>query len=217
MAGKINDRSLSCKSGWEAVVEGLVKEDVKIVFGLPGENDLYPALSDADGIESIVVRHEAAAVFMAMGYAKVTGKTGFCHVSKGPGVTNIASGLLEAQATCSPIIAACPSTSRDTEGMGAIQECGHQVPMMTTITKWAYRVPRASRVPWALRRAFYLAHGGQPGPVYLEIPHDIGVNRDDIPGYVPAGKPLRSRGDSRKVEEAAVLRALRAVKRKSFL
>ena len=125
------------KSGWESVVEGLKKEGVKYVFGLPGDVDLFKPLQRVEEIELIVVRHEAAAVFMAMGYARVTGAVGFCHVSQGPGVAYITAALLEAQAACSPVVAVCPSTNRNIEGMGAIQESGHQIPMLTPITKWA--------------------------------------------------------------------------------
>jgi len=200
-------------NGWEAVVESLNAEKVRFVFGLPGDpRNLYDALYDATEIKPILVRHETSAVFMAMAYARLTGEPGICHGTLGPGVANLVPGILEAYSACMPVIAVCPAVSSQAEGMGALQECD-QVPIFKPITKWSARVPRPERVPWFMHRAFSLAVNGKPGPIFIEVPGDVGHEEVVMPRYIPAGRPIRVRGDSERIKAAAnlLLRAERPV------
>jgi len=191
---------------WEAVVEALEVEGVPSVFGLPGDpRFLYDALYDSS-IRSVLVREETSGVFMAMAYARLTGRPGVCFGSPGPGVANLLPGLMEADAACTPVIALASTADTRHEGMGAFQEVD-QLSMVKPVTKWSTRVTQPEKVPWTMRRAFSIATSGKPGPVYVEIPTDIALQQADIPSYVPAPGPLRPAGDPEAVEAAAALLA----------
>jgi acetolactate synthase-1/2/3 large subunit len=194
-------------TGWQMVVAALRAEGVKYVFGLPGSPTcLYDALYDEPAIKPILVRHEAAGGFMAMAYALLTGEPAVCFASPGPGVANLTPAMLEALATCAPVIAPCTGISGHKDGKGAFQETD-QVGIMRPVTKWAVRVPYPERIPWAMRRAFSLATNGQPGPIYVEIPFEVGNARAAMPAYVPAERYIRPAGDPARVREAAALLA----------
>lgn len=126
-----------------------------------------------EGLQAINLRYEGSAPFMAMAYSHLTGKPGICSGSSGPGVANLIPGVLEAYFGCVPLLVFAPSVDQKTEGMGEFQECD-QRKMLEPITKWSVRIPSVERIPWYLNRAFSLAQNGQPGPVFLEMPLDIG-------------------------------------------
>ena len=194
-------------TGWEMVVQSLKAEGVKYVFGLPGSPScLYDALYDEPAIKPVLVRHEAAGGFMAMAYALLTGEPAVCFASPGPGVANLVPAFLEALATCAPVIAPCTGISGHKDGKGAFQETD-QVGIMKPVTKWAVRIPYAERIPWAMRRAFSLATNGQPGPIFLEVPVEVGAAQAEMEGYVPAERYIRSAGDPARVRQAAKLMA----------
>ena len=194
-------------TGWQMVVAALKAEGVKYVFGLPGNPTcLYDALYDEPAIQPILARHETAGGFMAMAYALLTGEPAVCFASPGPGVANLVPALLECLATCAPVIAPCTGVSGHKDGMAAFQETD-QVGMMKPVTKWAMRVPYAERVPWAMRRAFSLATNGQPGPIYLDIPFEVGNGRAEVAEYSPAERYIRPAGDPARVAQAATLLA----------
>ena len=188
-------------SGYHAVVDALKKEKVEYFFGIPGNpHIIYDQLYDTPQIKPILVRHECSGVLMAMAYARISGKTGVCFASPGPGVANLVPGFLEAYSACTPLVAPCPYVSMEDEGKGAFQECD-QVGMFKPVSKWSVRVPRTGRIPWYMQRAFSLAINGQPGPVFLEIPTDVGFGEADMPEYVPP-KRLLVRGDPAQTSAA---------------
>ncbi len=190
---------------WDLIVRALSAEGVRFIFGIPGNpRALYDSLYGQGEVEPILVRHEASGAFMAMAYSKLTRQPGVCFGSPGPGVANLIPGVLEAQSGCTPLIALGSSSSLSTEGMGAFQEAP-QMEMMRPITKWAFRLPSAERASWAVRRAFSIASNGKPGPVYLEIPFDVGVSQVPITPYAPSVRPLRVRPDWERVKRAAEL------------
>lgn len=196
---------MSEKRCWDVIVDALQKEKVRFVFGLPGNPEaLYDSLYGAEGIEAVLVRHETSGVFMAMAYAKLTRQPGVCFGSPGPGVANLVPGVLEAHSGCTPLVVLGSSASSMLEGMGAFQETS-QVDMFRPITKWLFRLPSADRAAWAMRRAFSLASNGKPGPVYVDVPFDVGVSKTDEARYVPADRPIRVRPDQERVKEAAEL------------
>jgi acetolactate synthase-1/2/3 large subunit len=92
----------------------------------------------------------------------------------------------------------------ETEGMAQMQETDF-VPSFKPISKWAYRITKPEKLPWAMRRAFSLALTGKPGPIFLEIPMDVGNANYDPPPYIPIGLPLRSRPDKDDVRRALEL------------
>ena len=203
-------------NSWEAMVNMIKSEGVELVFGL-GDTPIQLYAEKASGITPINLRYEGSAPFMAMAYARLSGKPGVCSASPGPGVANLVTGVLEANSGCSPLIILCQATSQKTEGMGDFQE-SDQTAIMKPITKWSARIPYAERIPWFIHRAFSIAMNGQPGPVFLEIPFDVsGTSRYkfaevSLPEYVPARK-IRTAGDPELINEAVelLLTAKRAV------
>jgi acetolactate synthase-1/2/3 large subunit len=197
-------------TGWEAVVTGLRAEGVPYVFGLPGDpGHLYDALYEAEpdgGPRAIGVRYETSGAFLAMAYARVSGQVAACFGCPGPGIANLVPGILEAFSGCTPMLVLGVRASRLTNGMGAFQECDH-IGMLRSITKWATTVETAERIPWTIRRAVQLARSGQPGPVYVELPADIGKDKAEIPPYVRSLPPSRPAPDPAAIAEAANLLA----------
>jgi acetolactate synthase-1/2/3 large subunit len=192
-------------TGWEMVVAALKAEGVKYVFGLPGNPaHLYDALYDETDIEAVLVRHEAAGGFMALAYALITREPAVCFASPGPGVANLVPAMLEALAACAPVIAPCTGIDGHHYGKGAFQETDH-VGIIKPATKWAITVPYTAKIPWVMRRAFSLATNGQPGPVFLEIPPEVGLGRAEMRPYVPAERYIRLAGDPARVAAAAAL------------
>ncbi|MGB9596586.1 MAG: thiamine pyrophosphate-binding protein, partial [Candidatus Poribacteria bacterium] len=191
-------------NAWQAIVSAIEKEGIGHIFGLPGGDLFFDALYDHQKIKPILVREESSGVFMAMAYARITGKPGICYASSGPGVANLVPGIMEAESACVPIVAIAGSSSIFNAGMGAFQETD-QISIMKPITKWTERVTMTERVPWIMRRAFSIACNGKPGPVFIEVPKDIGRIDKEIPEYVPSVYPLRMSGDPNAIADAVNL------------
>jgi acetolactate synthase I/II/III large subunit len=182
-------------TGWEAVVLAMKAEGVPYVFGLPGDpRHLYDALVAIEpdgGPRPIGVRFETSGAFMAMAYARVTNQIAACFGCPGPGIANLVPGILEAYSGCTPMLVLGVRSPRQTYGKGSFQETDH-VAMLSSITKWATTVELPENIPWVMRRAVQIATSGQPGPVYVELPGDIGLGVWEIPAYtraVPAPRP----------------------------
>jgi len=202
---------------WEAIANMVKSQGVELVFGI-GDSHLQLYAEKVSGIKPINLRYEGSAPFMAMAYSRLSGKPGVCSASTGPGIANLVPGVLEAYYACSPLIMVCPSVNQKTEGMGEFQECD-QLGMMKPITKWSARIPQTERIPWFIHRAFSIAMNGQPGPVFIEIPYDVGGNVTHgiemdvaLPQYVPA-KKIRIAGEPTLINEAVelILKAERPV------
>ena len=195
-------------TGWQAVVEALRAESVPYVFGLPGDpGHLYDAVYDLEqdgGPRAIGVRYETSGAFLAMAYTRVTGKIAVCFGCPGPGIANLVPGVLEAFSGCTPMLVLGVRASRQTNGMGAFQETDH-IGMMKPITKWATTVEVAEQIPWTIRRAIQLAQTGQPGPVYVELPADIGMGTFEIGPYRRASSSTRPGPNADDVLRAADL------------
>jgi acetolactate synthase-1/2/3 large subunit len=197
---------VSPRRPWRAVCEALAAESVEYVFGLPGNPELlYNDLYDFPQIEPVLVRHETSAVFMAMAYARVSGRVGVVHASPGPGMANLVPGLLEALYACSPLVCVVSAASRAHEGRGGFQD-SPSLAMVAPVTKWATRIDLAERASWAMERAFAHARTGKPGPVFVEIPADVAATSVEIPAYRSPPSP-RSAGDPADLERAAGLLA----------
>jgi acetolactate synthase I/II/III large subunit len=182
-------------TGWEAVVLAMKAEGVPYVFGLPGDpRHLYDALVAIEpdgGPRPVGVRFETSGAFMAMAYARVTNQIAACFGCPGPGIANLMPGILEAYSGCTPMLVLGVRSPRRTYGKGSFQETDH-VAMLASITKWATTVELPEKIPWTMRRAVQIATSGQPGPVYVELPGDIGLGVWEIPAYtraVPAPRP----------------------------
>jgi len=191
-------------NAWQAIIEAFKAEGVRYIFGLPGGDTFYDAIAESPEIQPVLVREESSGVFMAMGYAKITGKPGVCYASSGPGVANLVPGLLEAESACVPVIAIAGASNAANAGMGAFQETD-QMSIIRPITKWSERVTQPERIPWVIRRAFSIALNGKPGPVFIELPKDSAQQEAEITDYIPAEYPIRSAGDASRIEAAAEL------------
>jgi acetolactate synthase I/II/III large subunit len=195
-------------TGWQAVVQALRAEGVPYVFGLPGDpGHLYDAVYELEqdgGPKAIGVRYETSGAFLAMAYTRVSGEMAACFGCPGPGVANLVPGVLEAFSGCTPMLVLSVRASRKTNGMGAFQETDH-LGMMRPMTKWATTVEISERIPWTIRRAVQIARTGQPGPVYVELPANIGLADAEFPPYVTAPKEVRPGPDAEALQEACDL------------
>jgi len=195
-------------NAWQAIGTMLKAQGVKLVFGI-GDTDLS-LWAEKAGIKPINLRYEGSAPFMAMAYTRLSGKPGVCTASPGPGTANMVPGVLEAYSGCVPLLVLCPAPSQKTIGKGDFQECD-QLGIMKPITKWSAHVTHTKRIPWYINRAFSIAMNGQPGPVYLEFPYDVG-GIYDFGNFVEIGEPkyitakkIRTAADPELINEASML------------
>ncbi len=198
-------------TGSEAVLEALIAEGVKTIFGYPGGAimPIYDALYDyEDKLEHILVRHEQGAVHAAQGFARTSGKVGVVFATSGPGATNLVTGLADAQIDSTPIVCITGQVFAHLLGTDAFQETD-VINITTPITKWNYQVTDATEIPAALAKAFYIARTGRPGPVLIDITKNAQVQKFDYAGYTPCNKirSYRPKPIVRKeyIEEAAKL------------
>jgi acetolactate synthase-1/2/3 large subunit len=166
--------------GSEALVRALEAEGVDFVFGLPGGANLpmYDALVDAS-LRHILVRHEQSAAHMADGYARIKRKAGVCFATSGPGATNLITGIATAYADSSPMIAVTGQVPLAMIGKDAFQETDI-IGVANPCTKYAFQPRAAFEIPETVKKAFYIAESGRPGPVLIDIPKDVQQAREDI-------------------------------------
>jgi acetolactate synthase-1/2/3 large subunit len=189
-----------------AIVEVLKAEGVKAVYGIPGGHVLpiYDGLYDTPAISHFLVRHEQAAASMAAAYAQLTGDAAVCLVTAGPGATNLVTNVAEAFVGALPMVILAGRGATATTFRGASQEVDTEL-VFRPITKWAERIDRADLIPDALHEAFAVARNGKPGPVYLDLPRDILLEKIKFGRYVPAGPPARLRGEPERIAAAVAL------------
>jgi acetolactate synthase-1/2/3 large subunit len=161
-------------AGAKALICALEKESVDVVFGLPGGANLpiYDALVDAGNLRHILVRHEQSAAHMADGYARIKRKAGVCFATSGPGATNLITGIATAYADSSPLIAVTGQVPLAMIGKDAFQETDI-IGVANPCTKYAFQPTTAREIPESVKKAFYIAETGRPGPVLIDIPKDV--------------------------------------------
>ena len=197
-------------TGAEALMRSLEHQGVKTLFGYPGGSimPVFDALYDhRDTLDHILVRHEQGAVHAAQGFARVSGQTGVCLVTSGPGATNTITGIADAMIDSTPIVVIAGQVGTGFLGTDAFQEVD-LVGITQPITKWSYQIRRAEDVAWAVARAFYIAGSGRPGPVVLDFAKNAQVEKADykpmkldyIRSYVPVPDT-----DPYTIEQAASL------------
>ena len=161
-------------SGSEAVIKSLLKENVDTIFGYPGGAimPIYDALYNyVNKINHILTRHEQGAIHAAQGYARVSGKTGVCFATSGPGATNLITGLNDALIDSTPIVCITGQVPSNLLGTDAFQE-SDVIGISMPVTKWNYQVTNSSEIAEILSKAFYIARSGRPGPVLIDITKD---------------------------------------------
>jgi acetolactate synthase-1/2/3 large subunit len=176
-------------SGSELLLESLRRQQVEVLFGLPGGAvlPLYDALYSA-GIRHLLVRHEQAAAFAADGYARVTGKPGVCLGTSGPGATNLITGLTSAMMDSIPVVALTGQVPLSLLGKDAFQEAD-TIGISLPSTKQSFLVRSAAEVPAVIQKAFKAAVSGRPGPVLVDLPKSVLMENAE-PSYPPAAGPL---------------------------
>ncbi len=154
-------------------IKALEAEDVRYIFGIPGEEnlDLLNSLKDSP-IELILTRHEQAAGFMAATYGRLTGKAGVCIATLGPGATNLVTAAAYAQLGAMPMLMITGQKPIKSSKQGQFQIVDI-IDMMKPLTKYTRQIASANNIPSRIREAFRLAEEERPGAVHLELPEDI--------------------------------------------
>ena len=197
-------------TGAQILLECLKAEGVETLFGYPGGVvlPLYDTFVQYPEIRHVLVRHEQSAAHAADAYARVSGRTGVCLATSGPGATNLVTGICTAYMDSVPMVVLTGNVARDLLGRDGFQEAditGITLP----ITKHNYLVMRASEVAQAVKEAFHIASTGRKGPVLVDIPKDVFIETADWEGYPEGvhlrGYPVVTRPAQDDVERAAEL------------
>src|SRR5690242_18428430 len=200
----------SATTGADLLVKALIDEEVEVVFGYPGGAVLpiYDSLFKQNRLRHILVRHEQAAVHAAEGYARSTGKIGVVLVTSGPGATNAVTGLTDALMDSVPIVCLTGQVPTHLIGNDAFQEAD-TTGITRPCTKHNYLVKSVEALPRTVHEAFYVARTGRPGPVVIDLPKDVLMNKHDYvapkkgiehKSYKPQTKP-----DAKRIEQAIEL------------
>jgi acetolactate synthase-1/2/3 large subunit len=202
------------KTAGHAIIEAAIANGMTTLFGLPGAQT-YPLFDALHGrpVKLIVPRHEQAAAYMAMGYAKSTGRTGVFTVVPGPGVLNAAAALCTAMGTCAPVVGLTgqiPSSFLG-RGRGHLHELADQPATLRSIIKDAWRIDSPADCGTEVHRAFRVAADGRPGPVALEMCWDRLASPAPERIAPPPPAPPPAEPPAHAIEAAAAL--LRAAKR----
>ncbi|MGX8941106.1 acetolactate synthase 3 large subunit [Symbiopectobacterium sp. Eva_TO] len=199
-------------SGAEMVVRSLIDQGVKYVFGYPGGAvlDIYDALHIVGGIDHILVRHEQGAVHMADGYARATGDVGVVLVTSGPGATNAITGIATAYMDSIPMVVLSGQVATSLIGYDAFQECD-MVGISRPVVKHSFLVKQAEDVPTVLKKAFYLASSGRPGPVVVDLPKDVMSPANKLPYLYPDAVTMRSYNPTIQGHKGQIRRALQTL------
>jgi acetolactate synthase I/II/III large subunit len=205
-------------SGAEIFFEALKREKVEYIFGYPGGANIkiYEQLYDIDHLTHILTRHEQGATHAADAYARATGKTGVALVTSGPGATNTVTGIATAYMDSSPLVVFTGQVQSHLIGNDAFQEADI-IGITRPITKHNFLVRDIRELASTIRKAFYLASTGRPGPVVVDLPKDIIAaettfeypDNVDIRGYKP-----NYHGHHNQIKKAA--EAIRNAKRPLF-
>jgi acetolactate synthase-1/2/3 large subunit len=165
-------------TGAEIVVRCLQEEKVEYVFGYPGGSVLflYDELFKQDKIRHVLVRHEQAAVHAADGYARTTNNVGVAMVTSGPGATNAVTGIATANMDSVPLVVISGQVPTGAIGLDAFQEVD-MVGITRPCVKHNFLVKDVRDIAATLKKAFYIARTGRPGPVVVDIPKDVTAQR----------------------------------------
>ena len=199
-------------SGAEMVVQSLRDQGVEFLFGYPGGAvlDIYDAIHTLGGIEHILVRHEQAAVHMADGYARATGKVGCVLVTSGPGATNAITGIATAYADSIPLVVLSGQVPSGLIGSDAFQECD-MIGISRPVVKHSFLVKNSEDIPSIIKKAFYIASTGRPGPVVIDLPKDVVNPLNKFAYTYPEEVTLRSYSPTVQGHKGQIKKALKAL------
>nr|WP_285903187.1 acetolactate synthase 3 large subunit [Alkalimarinus sediminis] len=195
-------------SGADMIARFLQDEGIEYIYGYPGGSVLhiYDALFRQDKVKHILVRHEQAATHMADGYARATGKAGTVLVTSGPGATNTITGIATAFTDSIPMVVLCGQVPSTLVGEDAFQETD-MMGVSRPVVKHNLTIRHPSEIPETLKKAYYLAQTGRPGPVVVDIPKDMTTPNERYEYVYPKKVKLRSynpvaRGHSGQIKKA---------------
>ncbi len=193
-------------NGARILLESLKREGVDLVFGYPGGTviNIYDELMNVREIRHILPRHEQGGTHAADGYARATGKVGVAIATSGPGATNTITGIATAYMDSIPMVIITGQVPTPLIGNDAFQEVDI-IGITRPITKHSFLIRHAKDIPTIVRKAFYIAKTGRPGPVLIDFPKDIQISQAefkwpetiDIRGYKPT-----TEGHQRQIEKA---------------
>lgn len=195
-------------SGGDMLIRALHDEGVDLIFGYPGGAALhiYDAIFNQEHVDHVLVRHEQAATHAADGYARATGKPGVVLVTSGPGATNAITGIATAFMDSIPMVVISGQVTRDAIGSDAFQETD-MVGVSRPVVKHSFLVQNAADIPSTVKKAFYIATTGRPGPVVIDIPKDVTDPGEKFPYEYPETIKMRSyvppqKGHSGQIKKA---------------
>lgn len=196
-------------SGAEMLVQSLTDEGVKYIFGYPGGAVLhiYDALFQQENIEHILVRHEQAAGHMADAYSRVTGQTGVVLATSGPGATNTVTAIATAFMDSVPMVVIAGQVPSSLIGEDAFQETD-MVGVSRPIVKHSFQVRHASEISMIVKKAFYIAQSGRPGPVVIDVPKDMTAPSEKFAYAYPEEVFIRSYQPSLKGHSGQIKKAV---------
>lgn len=180
-------------SGAQILVQSLIDEGVEYIFGYPGGAvlHLYDALFQQDELKHILVRHEQGATHAADGYARATGKPGVVLVTSGPGATNAVTGIATAYMDSIPMVIISGQVSLPVIGSDAFQEVD-MIGITRPCVKHNFLVKDVTKLAETIKKAFYVATTGRPGPVVIDVPKDITAPHIKVPYKYPKKVSIRS-------------------------
>jgi len=180
-------------SGAQILLQSLADEGVEYIFGYPGGAVLhiYDAIFQQEAVKHILVRHEQGATHAADGYARATGKPGVVLVTSGPGATNAVTGIATAYMDSIPMVVISGQVSSPVIGSDAFQEVD-MVGITRPCVKHNFLVKDVTKLAETIKKAFYVATTGRPGPVVVDIPKDITAPNILVPYKYPKKVSLRS-------------------------
>ena len=199
-------------TGAQIVIESLIKEGVKTVFGYPGGAimNVYDEIYKQNSFKHILTKHEQAAVHMADGYARATGNVGVAMVTSGPGITNAVTGIATAYTDSVPLVIISGQVPTTAIGTDAFQEVD-AVGVTRPITKHNFLVKNVDDLPFIIKEAFYLARSGRPGPVHIDLPKDVTAAKTKF--VYPEKIELQTYKPTYKGNKRAIKRAVEAIKK----
>ncbi|MDO9424170.1 MAG: acetolactate synthase 3 large subunit [Methylobacter sp.] len=180
-------------NGAQIVIQSLKDEGVEFIFGYPGGAvlHLYDAIFQQDDVKHILVRHEQGATHAADGYARATGKPGVVLVTSGPGATNAVTGIATAYMDSIPMVIISGQVPSPVIGSDAFQEVD-MVGITRPCVKHNFLVKDVTKLAETIKKAFYVATTGRPGPVVVDVPKDITDPRIKVPYKYPKKVSIRS-------------------------
>ncbi|HDQ46097.1 MAG TPA: biosynthetic-type acetolactate synthase large subunit [bacterium] len=197
-------------SGTELLIQALVDAGVDTVFGYPGGTviGIYDALFDHPEIRHILVRHEQGATHAADGYARSTGRTGVVLVTSGPGATNTVTGIATAFMDSVPLVVITGQVPSAMIGNDAFQEADI-IGITRPITKHSYLVKDVRQLGQIVNEAFHIAATGKPGPVLIDLPKDIQLEK--APYQKPGPVSIRGYNPTYKGHSQQIIKAARMI------